>query len=75
MKSKFLAEAHKDQLDWEKNTLDAYQEKTHIDLQSCNHSKDKLFFRSNSLNCKECGMRWHGTGRELEDLYNLLTEN
>lgn len=75
MKSKFIAEAHKDQLDWERDALSAYQEKTHIDLKTCDHPKEKLFFRSDSLNCKKCHMRWFGTGRELEDLYNLLTQN
>jgi len=72
--SKHLFEDHKDQLEWEKDALHAYQEKTQVKFKKCSHPGDGLNFIGRELRCKACGMAWSGSGEELLLLKKILTK-
>lgn len=70
MKYKSFFEIHGKNIDKEVEEFEAYEEKTKIEFQKCEHKN--IDFVDTELRCNNCGNAWHGTASELVELARLL---
>lgn len=66
MKSKYLFEDHKEEIEKEHQELETYEERTKLDQDRCTHKDVEIY--EHEMRCK-CGAAWHGTALELQQAY------